>query len=308
MDCLEDLLLAISKLEGEERESVVAAKIHDFNNLLTTIIGFSNILHMDIKFNLSLETHDWARNVDQNARLFNSCLERLEQSYNPEELFREMDFAYNGLIICPPDDFLRNKKAVEFRKKLVAAQKVFKQHSYTTLCLGEKPEEYDFHESIKMLRRTYSHNFKERNISLVEGIAKRELVTSELYDVALDNLLGNALKYAADDCKEITVFCLEGSLDYVVAVENDGSNVLSKEDCEKIFIPGYRRGDVPAVSSGRSLGRGLDKVRTQVEDYGGQIWVVSPVKKLVEGESGHTFVKTDGVGFYFTVPKELVIS
>lgn len=308
MDCLEELLINLNQLEGEEREREVFTRIHDFNNLLTTIIGFSNILRMDIKYRLSPVTRDWAKDVELGAKQFKSYLDQLEHNFEEGSLSENMMEAYQTMVICPPQEYLENRKAAEFRKKLVAAQKVFKQHAYSSLCLGEKPEEFDFHESIKMLRRANSHKFKSRGISLVEGISPRELVTSELYVVTLDNLIGNALKYAAEDCKEITVFCLESSFNYIVAVENDGSNILSKEDCQNIFVPGYRRGDVPAVVLGRSLGRGLDKVKTQVESYGGDIWVESPISKLVEFEKGKSFQKTDGVGFYFTVPKELVIS
>jgi signal transduction histidine kinase len=307
MNTLEDLLEHLNQLQGKDRELAVHTRIHDFNNLLAIIGGFSSLLRADRKFGLPLETHDWAVSVDSGARRFQEGLELLGGVFDPDIISANLTAAYEAMIICPPEICLVNKKALGFYKQIVAAQKIFKQHAYTFLFLGEKPDEFDFREYLKIFQRAFSHKFKERDITLVDKIPSGELVTSELYATTLGNLIGNALKHAAADCNKITVFCLESSFSYVVAVENDGSNILSKEDYSKIFIPGYRRGEIIEGHWGRSQGIGLDSVKTQVEDYEGQIWVISPVEKLVEAEHGKKFQKADGVGFYFTVPKELVI-
>ena len=116
METLEELLQTINGLEGEERELVVGSRIHDFNNLITTITGFSNLLHIDVKYNLPLETHDWTKNVDLAAKQFNESLNCLAERFDVEEMTKLMKESYDLMTRCPPEEFLDHEKAVTFRK------------------------------------------------------------------------------------------------------------------------------------------------------------------------------------------------
>ncbi|ATN36943.1 two-component sensor histidine kinase (plasmid) [Rhizobium sp. ACO-34A] len=91
-------------------------------------------------------------------------------------------------------------------------------------------------------------------------------VNGELIYRALENVVRNAVKYAADNSR-VTVCCrIEGDI-LSVAVMNEGPGVV-KEDLERIFQP-FSRGNDAAAHGGYGLGLAITK--QAVERHGGRV-------------------------------------
>ena len=140
-----------------------------------------------------------------------------------------------------------------------------------------------------------------RSIGILEQLAKAKslsvkLVAAEEFTVAADgdmiervftNLLGNAIKYTAEDGR-IEVSLRDDGTRIVCCVEDNGEGI-PPEYLSRVFekfeqVQGNRRG---------GTGLGLTISRFFVESHLGRIWVESEVGR--------------GSRFYFTVPKNLVV-
>jgi signal transduction histidine kinase len=124
---------------------------------------------------------------------------------------------------------------------------------------------------------------------------KMELAAQEEFSILADgdlmervfaNLLGNAIKFAAEDGKIIISIVDNGDNCLKACVADDGEGI-PEQYLHKIFekfeqVPGQRRG---------GTGLGLTICKYIVEAHLGRIWVESEVGK--------------GARFYFTVPKDL---
>jgi len=101
----------------------------------------------------------------------------------------------------------------------------------------------------------------------------------------LDNLLDNAVKYAADG-KKVVVSALQHDGDIVFSVTDHGPGIPEHE-LERIFERMYRI-EPPPGSSAKGLGLGLSICKALVEAHNGRIWA--------ESQPG------EGSRFVFTLP------
>lgn len=98
-----------------------------------------------------------------------------------------------------------------------------------------------------------------------------------LVQEALDNLIGNAIKYSEPDTS-VTVSARAGDDGLTVAVTDEGQG-LDAEDVGKAFGRFQRLSAVPTAGED-SAGLGLFNVRMVAERHGGKAWVESPGKGL----------------------------
>ena len=115
----------------------------------------------------------------------------------------------------------------------------------------------------------------------LEAVAARVRIAGDLFDRMVENILGNAVKFAT---RESTIRCfVERAGDTVsVAVENDGPGV-EENRIERIFEPGYSSGGVD------SHGLGLAFVRTVALRAGGNV---------------HAFNRAGGFRIEITLPAQ----
>jgi len=101
----------------------------------------------------------------------------------------------------------------------------------------------------------------------------------------LDNLLDNAVKYAADG-KSVTVSARKADGNIAFSVTDRGHGIPEHE-LARIFDRMYRVED-PAGPSPKGLGLGLSICKALIEAHGGRIWAESELGK--------------GSRFVFTLP------
>jgi light-regulated signal transduction histidine kinase (bacteriophytochrome) len=99
------------------------------------------------------------------------------------------------------------------------------------------------------------------------------------------NLVGNAIKYHADQAPVINISCKETKTQYQFAVKDNGIG-MAPEYFDKIFIIFQRLHNKDEYSG---TGMGLAIAKKIVENLGGKIWVESAVGM--------------GSTFYFTIPR-----
>ena len=102
---------------------------------------------------------------------------------------------------------------------------------------------------------------------------------NEIHLVRLfQNLIGNAIKYRAEESPEIRVTADRHGPDWVIRIDDNGLGI-ALEDQARVFMPFVRLGnrDIPGT------GLGLAVCKNIVEDLGGAIWVDS------EPRAGATF-------------------
>jgi len=103
--------------------------------------------------------------------------------------------------------------------------------------------------------------------------------------VVLENLIGNAWKYTADQQEQIIEFGMtqiEGQPAYFV---RDNGRGFDTADAEKLFIAFQR---IPGAEECKGFGIGLATVARIIRRHGGKVWA--------EGNPGQ------GASFFFTVP------
>jgi signal transduction histidine kinase len=120
-----------------------------------------------------------------------------------------------------------------------------------------------------------------------------EKIPDLIFDVSkieqvLNNLISNAVKYAAQETKVDVSISLDGSF-VVVSVADQGQGIPENE-LEKLFKP-FEKTSVMSTGGEKSTGLGLSIVRNLVIGHGGKIWVESKVGQ--------------GSVFYFSLPLKL---
>ncbi len=120
---------------------------------------------------------------------------------------------------------------------------------------------------------------------------------SELLQLALDNVIGNAIKYTPDG-GVINVICRGGANAILMIIQDSGIGI-NKEDQTRIFDRFATASDTQLHSTsktafrGGGLGIGLSITRGIIEAHGGRIWVES---------SGRDEEKMPGSSFYIELP------
>ena len=100
-----------------------------------------------------------------------------------------------------------------------------------------------------------------------------------LLELALYNMIGNAIKYTPDG-GVVTLVAKSGVTSVVLTVKDTGIGI-SKEDQARIFDRFYTAGDTQLHSTsktafrGGGLGLGLAICRGVIDAHGGRIWVES---------------------------------
>jgi two-component system sensor histidine kinase/response regulator len=119
----------------------------------------------------------------------------------------------------------------------------------------------------------------------------------DLLELALYNVVGNAIKYTPDG-GVVTLNCKPNSTTVLVTVKDTGIGI-SKEEQTRIFDRFYTAGDTQLHSTsktayrGGGLGLGLAICRGVIEAHGGRIWVES---------EGRDEEKLPGSTFYVELP------
>ena len=91
----------------------------------------------------------------------------------------------------------------------------------------------------------------------------------------LENLVGNAVKYGADQTVEVTLTDANGWVE--LSVTNQG-DPLSPEELDRLFDP-YQRGARAQVSGQGGWGIGLTLVKGVAEAHGGSVSVASSAER-----------------------------
>ena len=114
-------------------------------------------------------------------------------------------------------------------------------------------------------------------LSFKDKRGKKKKITGDkfLLDIALSNLIGNAIKYGTDGGKVEVVLGTEDN-NQVITVTDNGVGIPANE-LPKIFNDFYRASNVKKISSDGS-GLGLSVVKKVVERHGGHVKVESPSK------------------------------
>jgi signal transduction histidine kinase len=300
---LEQLLSALNDLPKDNKVGLIDRINHDLRNLLTILIGFSGQISIR---NSPNSFTPWSKEILTSSKYFSECLNHLEEILPCPMLPLYLREIHKQTLIPSPKEFLEDKDQWRRVQRVTSAQEIFAQHTYHALCLGEKPEQFDFGHYLKLFSCVHGDAFQDKNIELIYGILPGELITTEPYAVTLGNLLGNALNHIAEDGKQILVYGIKRDDDLLISVENDGSNIIPKTDLEEIFEDGYSTNPIIKAEWGLSKGKGLNIVKKEVEFHGGKIWAESPINFNEQTKDGN-LTKQEGAGFYFTVPKSQII-
>ena len=102
--------------------------------------------------------------------------------------------------------------------------------------------------------------------------------------LVIDNILGNAIKYAPDS-KEIKVDVFNSNDEIIVRIKDEGIGI-PREDLKNIFSRFYRVRGPNATFSGSGIGLYISS--EIIRRHGGKIWAESEIKK--------------GSTFYFSIP------
>ena len=145
-------------------------------------------------------------------------------------------------------------------------------------------ERADLAEIIRECITRHKAMAEARNLRIIHNFDEEELFlecTSELISRAVDNLLSNAIRYAAS---EITVSCLKSSANINIIVRDDGEGI-DGELLPHIFERFFKGAD-------GNHGIGLSIVKSIAEQHGGKAWAEN-----ISGEGGMS-----GAVFTITLP------
>lgn len=117
------------------------------------------------------------------------------------------------------------------------------------------------------------HADSVRRVAIEANSEALALVNRELFHRALDEVIGNALKYSPE-ARMVTVSVAANGDAVVVWVSDEGSGI-PPEERERVFLPFYRIQNDSAITV-RGLGLGLCRVRQFVEAQGGSVSIEDP--------------------------------
>jgi signal transduction histidine kinase len=153
----------------------------------------------------------------------------------------------------------------------------------------ETVTDVDMNAVVKEVLYTFSSdgNHTEREID-VEKLPVIQAGKNDMLQL-MQNLIGNALKYATDERQVIRISGTETATEYTISVQDNGIGIDPK-DSERIFIM-FQRLVTQDKFSGTGIG--LATCKKIVELYGGKIWVESELGK--------------GSDFKFSIPKKQAV-
>ncbi len=135
---------------------------------------------------------------------------------------------------------------------------------------------------VERVLQDYAGVAGQRRLTLrahLDRVAKLFLADTDLLELALGNLLGNAIKYTPDG-GTITIYSETSDETVTISVHDTGIGIDPDEQ-EQIFDRFYTAGDTQLHTTsktafrGGGLGLGLAICRGIVEAHGGRIWVES---------------------------------
>ncbi len=155
-------------------------------------------------------------------------------------------------------------------------------------------------ESVQKIVNGFTDVAKQRNLLIsfdVKQFPTLIQADSDLLELALDNVIGNAVKYTPDG-GVINVIGKTGLTHVLITVQDTGIGI-SKDDQARVFERFFAAGDPKLHSTsktayrGGGLGLGLAICRGIIEAHGGRIWVES---------EGRDEEKLPGSTFYIDLP------
>ncbi len=146
-------------------------------------------------------------------------------------------------------------------------------------------------EITKNILRKYDVMIRQKKIKLIYKDNRESKSSFQgdpvLIEIALSNLIGNAIKYVMHDGKvEIIITEAEGQLKIMISDSGIG---IPEKDQQKIFTDFYRASNVKNESYDGS-GLGLSIVKQVIERHGGTISVKSPSHLAEKDKPGTTFI------------------
>ena len=189
---------------------------HDLCGPLTQVVGFAELLLDKYSDKLNSELSARLKVVGENAKELATVMTRTQtiQHLHPRISIDLPDL---------PQDLADTEKAVEYMRHILAGQKKYKHAISSIFTLGPF--------NVKRYVYSWCEIFSDKDIELVYGICPENLILPRKYTPIFLNIFSNVLSHAADDCSEVVVRNYDDESDCTIAIENDGSNVLSKEDC-----------------------------------------------------------------------------
>ncbi len=172
-------------------------------------------------------------------------------------------------------------------------------------------EEYDFAEAdigeiVKRAVEIYRFRAEREGVQIeleVERDLPRALVDARAFELAVMNLIDNALKYAKDGGRVIVRADAEKGRTVRVTVSDFGPGI-PKEEQARIFER-FFRGASAGTTRARGSGIGLALVRHIVDSHQGRISVVSPVPPRDDAAAAAGARRAEGAGgtsFVIEVP------
>jgi len=151
-----------------------------------------------------------------------------------------------------------------------------------------KEEKLDLAEIISQVVQTNLPAIAEKNIRIIFEKKKRKFVVlgdAEKLKLAIENLIGNAVKYSLERGKIEITLTKKGSV-YVFGVKDNGIGIPVYQQ-RQVFSK-FFRSDVAMKHQAEGTGLGLFIAKNVIEQSGGKIW----------------FQSKDGVGtiFNFSIP------
>lgn len=148
-------------------------------------------------------------------------------------------------------------------------------------------EEVDINEYVLKLIDKHLETAKAKNIELnyVDKRENKKNIKSDrlLLDLAISNILSNAIKYSNNDGK--VELLLANYSDGIVFEINDNGIGIPKEEIKKIFSQFYRASNIDKTRH-EGTGMGLAIVKEITEMLGGEISIESPSKLGTEKNPG----------------------
>ena len=145
-------------------------------------------------------------------------------------------------------------------------------------------EAVDLSQLLQSIANSFQQNQPERHVDIIipDGVVVQG--DKRLLTIALENLLGNAWKFTANEPKGKIEFGITGQDGGVAYFIRDNGVGFDIKDAERLFVPFQR---LHSESDYPGTGIGLSTVQRIIHRHGGRIWA--------EAETGK------GATFYFTL-------
>lgn len=257
-----DLLLSVYEAAIQRNEELVAVKSslekanQDLIQANQDLDAFTHTVSHDLRSPLSV-IHGFTHILLDNE---NSTLSEEEKSYL--EVIKESTLSMSQLIT----DLMNFSQSGKIE---------IKQEKIDMSGLGQEVIE-------TILSRTDRKDIKFEIMPGMEGIADNGLIR-----IVLDNLIGNACKYAGKSEHPLVIFGLKDYFGQKVFFIKDNGVGFNMANAGKLFMP-FQRLHSAAEFSG--TGVGLSTVKRIIERHGGQVWA--------ESEEGN------GATFFFTLGEQ----